>query len=363
MNSIDTQLKIISSCLHKLDVDNVTVQHFDIKNAEAALSGYVQDLLNEIAIRQQKREYVFKSEIDAFYTTITSYYKNQELSDEQSNSHALANKLVDIESKVDQKFGHLSKDKNKKRIVKKGSFLQVLFSVNNTLSYLAMKLDHIAFIDEQDFIQKIGLPVENKIFKACKVNYLENGVVNESVLVFDTNSTPAQYWSDEFLSLNPKKDDNTNTERAIRHIVRKLDCIKIVSMPDYHALRNTAITNFKQNTGDNFDYIKFVENTFTNYVPYNNGEVMESKMKHLIDELKKIPDSPKESFDTSFKCIPSAVPYRKRNKIDLSKEITLSYEENISNLDDNIWSEFDKDKQQYVVIKVDATDPIFKTKP
>lgn len=66
-----------------------------------------------------------------------------------------------------------------------------------------------------------------------------------------------------------------------------------------------------------------------------------------MPKLRELPE--KKKFDSSFTLVPSEVPY-KRSSIRLTKEITISYDDDIENLEDKIWAEETYDGQKLVVV-------------
>lgn len=349
MAAIQTQ-RIISTALHQVDVENNSCKCVAIPSTNDELEKYLSELLIEIKEKPQRRAYDFLRETTELFTTLKIYSLQKDL--EESTSSNLANRLLTKEIETDKKYGHLSSTGSGH--VKKGSFLQFMYREGNVVSYLGVKIDHQSFLDETDFIKRIGLSLTNKIYKACLVSFDEAGSPS-NIYIYDTNAKPSVYWWKDFLELKELRDDTVNTKTAIEEVVRVISTIKNEFPSDYTILRNASIAAFKQQGEMRFDV--FVENTFANYVPDNPK--LSEKLPSLISRLSELPQ--KKNFDSMFSLVPTAVPFRK-SKIALSKEITLSLEEGIQNIDTKIWAEQTSDGRKLVVINSPSAFSQFKLK-
>lgn len=330
--------EILSTVLYHIDLDNQACTSLATINEYSDLSGYLKDLLKEINIRDQRRSYEFARDSTEFFTSLVSFNVTKNLSINPC-SQKIAERLLDKEIQTDAHYGHLSASGSGH--VKKGSFLQFLFREGGKLCYLGVKIEHQSFLDEDDFRKKIGLSIENKIYKACKVTWV--GEVPTSVLVFDTNSKPAIYWWREFLELKEVRDDSFNTRIASQEVVKILNSIKKEFPIDHTILRNATIAAFKQNGTMKFDV--FIETTFGKYVPDNI--LLVDKLPSLIRNLNDLPE--KKRFDTMFNLVPSEVSFNKK-KVELTKEIYISFDEGINDLENKIWAEESASGQKLVVI-------------
>lgn len=354
MNQVTTTelRRIVSISLYHVDIENKSNTSILISNENKGLENYLNDLLDEIKHKTQKRSYEFIRETTEFYTTLTSYFVNQNL-DINKHSKILADRLLDKELETELRYGHLAPAGTGH--VKKGSFLQFIYRDGGVISYLGVKIEHQSFIDETDFIKKIGLSIVNKVYKACWVTFTENGLPT-NVYVYDTNSKPSVYWWKDFLELKQTRDDKYNTRTAIESVVRTLDTIKHKYPADYTILRNASIAAFKQQVEMKFD--QFITNTFTNYVP-ENPELAEKKLGELVVKMNDLPNN--KNFDSMFTLEPKEVPYRKK-QISLSKEISLQIVEGIKDIDEKIWAEETSDGEKLIVIKSSDAFKNFKLK-
>lgn len=330
--------KIISTSLHQIDVEDKKFYNIKIKD-HTDLEDYLSTLLNEITKKEQKREYEFARSKTDFKLTLESYYKNKILQENEDSNH-FAEKLLGVEIDTDEAYGHLGRDEY--GVVKKGSFLQFMYEEEDNIFYLGVKIEHQEFLDETDFKKKVGLSVANKVYKACHVSYISN--IPKQINIYDTNSKPAKYWWNGFFELKVVRDDELNTKEASQEVVKVLLKYKKDFPRDYTYLRNAVITSFKQEGEMNYD--EFIKSTFENYVP--DDVKFKEKIAELIKKLKELPET--KGFDTKFTLKPNEVTF-KRQKINLTDEIDISYEENIPNINDKIWYEENSDKEKLIVIK------------
>lgn len=228
-------------------------------------------------------------------------------------------------------------------MLKKEVFLQFLYRDNSNISYLGVKIEHHAFLDENDFKKKIGLAIAKKIYKACKVSFNDTGTPYD-VFVYDTNTKPSTYWWKDFLELKEIRDDALNTRLASKEVIKVVNGLKKHHPADYTILRNAVVAAFKQQGEMKFN--EFIESTFETYEPEDAH--LKNKMPNIVGKLKHLPE--KKKFDSQFNLVPSEVPF-KRSKISLSKEITLSIDEGIDDLDEKIWSERSASGMKLVVIE------------
>lgn len=331
--------RIVSTVLHKIDIDSSTLQLIPISNQYSDLEDYLSDLLQEIQTKEQKRAYNFLRETTEFFTTLKSYSENQNLQTNTVSSN-LAQRLLEKEVITDNKYGHLGT--SGRGHVKKGSFLQFLYKNENNISYLGVKIEHQVFLDEEDFRKKIGISIANKIYKACKVDFDEQKNPT-TVFIYDTNSRPSTYWWNDFLELKELRTDSYNTKTASQEILKVINRIKKEHPADYTLLRNSTISSFKQN--GELKYDEFIDKVFAKYAPVDAN--LNGKLPNILNNLKELPN--KKGFDTQFNLVPSEVPFRKIN-YSLSKEISLTIEDGIDNISEKIWSEKTASGKELVVI-------------
>jgi len=354
MNSIvpNASARILSTTLHHLDMDTETCAAIPMPVERQDLELYLNELLTEINGRPQNRAYALASATTEFATSLQSFYGNQDLA-LNPQTKVLAERLLRVELTTEERYGHLNTAGTGH--IKKGSFLQFLYRDGAVITYLGVKVEHQRFLDETDLRAKIGLGESHKIYKACKVSFDDVGNA-QNALVFDTNTRPSTYWWKDVLELKQLRTDAFNTEQAVKSVMRVIAKVKAVSPADYTILRNATVHAFKQVGVLNFD--DFVTATFTQYTPIEPALSLELPI--LVDKLKELPT--KRNFDGQFTLVPASVPYR-RHTIAVSEEVSVSYNEDIANLSDKIWSSKTPDGQSVIIIDAPNSADKFTPKP
>jgi hypothetical protein len=330
--------RIISTSLHHIDLTGNECREMAAVLSDSDMEGYLADLLKEIRGKEQRKTFQFDRNSTEFYKSLISFTSTSTVSGNPASEH-LAKRLLEKELQTEERFGHLGS--SGRGHVKRGSFLQFLFQDVGLFGYLGVKVEHQSFLDENDFKKKVGLSIENKIYKACMVTFSEENIP-AAVLVFDTNAKPANYWWQTFLELAELRNDTFNTRKAVEEVVKVLNGLKKKFPVDHTILRNSTIAAFRQAGTMRFD--EFVVKTFEKYVPTDLD--LNEKIPQLVKDLQALPG--KKNFDSLFELVPAQVPFKKK-KVDLSKEISVSYDEGMVDLDRKIWAEV-RAGQKLVVI-------------
>lgn len=337
------EIKIKSISLYQINSAAAIKEEIKITGDFTDLNGYLKNLLSEIDAQEHKRSYQVQRETSEFSSALKEFALFDELV--VIRSEGLAEKLLQEEIRVDQEYSQLNKNKNKKGIVNKGSFLQFLYEVSGKNCYLGVKIEHQIFFDEKDFKKKSGLPESSKVYKACRVIFSETNF--EEISVYDKNAVPSLYWWSGFLELVVLRDDALNTQRAAKAIVKVLDAkVKKLHPEEYTQIRNAAIVALKQNKQINYNDL--VDDLLSRAV-FEDAN-FNAKIPEIISALKKAPTDPKEGFDLQFQGSPGAVQYRLR-KVGMGRNIFLTYPEEIENLNRFIWAKIDENGDKVVVVK------------
>lgn len=330
--------RILSTSLHHIDLVNSDCRQMAAVLSDSDMEGYLSDLLKEIRGKEQRKTYQFDRDSTEFYRSLVAFISTRTIAGNPS-SEQLAQRLLEKELQTEARYGHLGP--LGRGHIKRGSFLQFLYQDGGILGYLGVKVEHQSFLDENDFKKKVGLSIENKIYKACMVTFSTDGLP-ASVLVFDTNAKPSTYWWQAFLELTELRNDTLNTRKAVEEVVKVLNGIKKNFPVDHTILRNSTIAAFRQIGTMRFD--EFVAKTFESYVP--TDPALAEKLPKLAEDLHALPT--KKNFDSLFELVPSEVPFKKK-KIDLSKEVSITFDEGMVDLDRKIWAEI-RAGQKLVVI-------------
>jgi len=341
-----SEISIKSLYLYQIDSAAGEKREIKINGDLTDLNGYLKNLLSEIDSQEHKRSYKTQRETSEFSVALRDFALADCLV--EVKAEGLAEKLLQEEIRVDKDYGKLNTNKRKKGLVNKGSFLQFLYEVEGRNCYLGVKIEHQVFFDENDFKKKSGLPESSKVYKACRVIY--SGIDFEEISVYDKNAEPSVYWWSGFLELIVLRDDALNTQKAAKAIMKVLDAkVKKNHPEEYTQIRNAAIVALKQDKQIN--YYDLVDDLLKNTV-FEDAE-FNAKIPAIIASLKKAPEDPREGFDAQFQGVPSAVPYRRR-RVELGRDIFISYPEDFSDLNDCIWAETNEKGEKLVIVKSEA---------
>lgn len=337
------EIKIKSISLYQINSAATVKEEIKISGDFTDLNGYLKNLLSEIDAQEHKRSYQVQRKTSEFSAALKEFALFDELV--ALRSEGLAEKLLQEEIRVDNAYGQLNTDKTKKGIVNKGSFLQFLYEAAGKTCYLGVKIEHQIFLDEKDFKKKSGLPESSKVYKACRVIF--SGTDFEEISVYDKNSVPSVYWWNGFLELEVLRDDELNTQRAAKAIMRVLDAkVKKLHPEEYTQIRNAAIVALKQNKQINYNDL--VDDLLSKAV-FEDAK-FNAKIPEIISALKKAPADPKDGFDLQFQGSPGAVQYRQR-KVGMGRNIFITYPEEIEGLNSFIWARIDDNGDKVVVVK------------
>lgn len=343
--------EMISAVFHGLDADADSVTKIDTVETDD-LHGYLTGILSEIESQVTKRSFKFASERSEFCSTVCQSAASGDFSS-CDDGGVLASRLLRIERSTDERYGHLGQSTG--GVVKKGSFVQFLYKENGLFRYLAVKIDHQQFLDEDTFKIRLGLAVKNKIYKACRVRF-NAALKPEDVFVYDNNSKPSAYWWDRFLELEVVRDDSSNTKTASTEVIKYLERkLKDKYPVDHTRLRNAAIVRFRQKGV--IDYPAFVDSLLGAYVPADEslGPVVEK----IKSDLLALPE--KRGFDTQFELTPGDVSFRV-HKVKVRSDVVVQYDEGMQNIDEKIWYEESLAGKKFIVIDAEEGYQAFTRK-
>lgn len=227
--------------------------------------------------------------------------------------------------------------------VKKGSLIQSLVRVSDTLYYILSKVEYMEFLDRKESNIRTGLPLEQVILKSCLIKYDEVGICD--IKIYDSGNTIADYWSKDLLELVEISSDEANTSASFTSIDRVLGrYIKENYKSDYTLLRNSLIGYYNQNS--KFEFTSLIEKVFKNYQP--NDITLD--MDKIIEKVEKLPENKK--FDRVFDIVPKAIRARKKRTIEINPNIELVLKDSTENLKGTIKGTKGKDGEYYLNIRV-----------
>lgn len=241
-----------------------------------------------------------------------------------SFSDSIALKLLSEEQQAQQRIAAMGKQ------IKLGSLIQALIKrENDEYMYIVAKVEHSEWYDGESLRKNLGFPSEKKnVWKSAVFPMvIQDDVSFDSVHVYTDNE--AKYWAQQFLELNEKRNDHTNTVSAFDAIEIELKRrVRRQSERDYYYLRNALIQTLKCKQQINY------EDMIDSLVGHYQADEPELKMNELKNVLLALPE--KKNFDRQFITVPDAIKKRRKLKFPVTNAIELSIEEGTANYRDTI---------------------------
>ena len=199
-----------------------------------------------------------------------------------------AGKRLLLKEKEAQKgIEHLNKE------IPKGVFISALLEENNGFKILLAKAEHLDFLEEELFVKKTGLPVDNKVYKSFLGEFNADGDLTK-MYVFDTGrSKIAKYWYHDFLEVEEEVTDETNTEEAFSSIRKILNEVREEFPSDAVFLHNSIRGEFKTKE-KKFELEKFINEKVERFVPKDEGFPVDK----IAQKIRKAAE--RGHFDSSF---------------------------------------------------------------
>jgi hypothetical protein len=328
-------MKILFSSLYQIDHASKSIINIDIAKESKDLHDYVDKLFSDILNNESSRKFQFHSTSTEVRSSIEKFLQNEF----EEPSRVNAERLLRIELKTQEDIAKLSIE------IQKGSLFQAVFQEGESIRILISKAEHSDFLDENDFRRHVGLPWEKKVFKAFIAETNEKREIT-SILVYDTNTTMAKYWWQDYLELSVIKSNEDNTRSAFEKIEKKiLNPIKIDFPADYTILRNSSKGYFRSK--DEFDINDYVSNVLSNYSPVNRDFPIED----IVNRTRLLPE--KWDFDKRFTIVLREIDNKFIDRIKLTSEIDLVINGFVKNLQSVIVPATDPDGKKFIKIYSD----------
>lgn len=321
--------------LIKIDHDNNCVIEENIDDKDN-VRDYVMSIIDQISSNTGEREYEFKDNELTMKTLLEKVIKNQNRDDQ---SIAIANRLLATENEAEQKYQQITE-------IQRGILLIVYCKMaENEYKIVICKADYTEFIEESTGQRKNGLPTKKKIFKSFCANVSKNAgeyIIGKKV-TFDVNSSQAKYWYDGFLDLKACLDDAENTKRAFQYIKSKiLEPLRKEHPHEHLRLWNITVGYMRSDGEFSIDY--YADTILGQYHPEDNLD-----MQALISKVKLLPE--KWKFDNRFTKVPNEIKSKIRTEYDLTRDIKLSINEHIPDLDKTIVAHKDDEDNKFIMIR------------
>lgn len=325
--------------LVKIDHDNNCVVVESV-NEQENIKQYVMDMLAAISENVGEREYIFKDGEETMKIYLNSFITEDDKDEIILN---IAKRLLSKEKDAQIKYAHITQ-------IQKGIMLASLCKMTDReYKVIIAKADYSEFLEEASGEKRNGLPIKKKIFKSFIANVtIVDGVYSISKMVsFDVNSSQAKYWYNDFLDLEAKLDDETNTKKAFDEInARVLTPIKKESKDDYWCLYNATL-RYMRSEGE-FDIEYYANEILGQYIPTNPN----IKTKELSKKALELPE--KRNFDRKFTKVPKAIKKKIKAIIPLTEDISLSVADNSNpSLKNVIKPQEDEEGHKYIMVKSD----------
>lgn len=334
-------MEIIYHRLFKVDIIHQEVTLLEFAENDN-VNTYIMDLLQNVSENEGDREYIFEEGSLTMKTYLNQFLSSEE---RETTSENIANRLLQEETKAQEKIEHLKKQIHKGVLII--SYVQMTETENKVV---ISKADYNEFIEELSGDLSSGLPTKKKIFKAFIANVSNGGEIDEMtrLVTYDSNTTKASYWVKNFLELEEVRDDEKNTltaynaiKRDILNPLRRKDEYKA----DWLCLSNATIAYFR-GEGE-FDIAHYRDTIIGNYQPMETS----LEIDKLKEKITKLPD--KYKFDNRFTKKPKVVKDKFKNTITLSEEMDLIIKYDVANPKRTFKAQIDDEGRKYIAILSD----------
>lgn len=328
-------MEVLYIQLMKIDHDNncVTVEIID---EQENIKEYVMDMVSTISDNTGEREYSFKTGEETMKMYLHNFITEENKDIIVEN---IANRLLSKEKDAQTRYAHITQ-------IQKGIMLVALCQMTDRdFKIIISKADYSEFLEESSGKKKNGLPTKRKIFKSFIANITKvNDTFNiTKMLTFDVNSSQAKYWYNDFLDLEAKLDDETNTVKAFNEIkARIIEPVRKDSREDYWCLYNLTL-GYMRSEGD-FDINHYANNILGAYTPISP----KININDLKEKALALPE--KRKFDKKFSKMPKAIKNKFKTTVSLNEDISLSVNSNSPNLS-RVITPVDNGVDKFIMIK------------
>jgi hypothetical protein len=333
-------MEIIYHSLFKVDISEQDVQLQEFAENDN-VNTYIMELLQNVSDNEGDREYIFEEGSLTMKTFINQFISGE---DRDTTSEEIANRLLQEETRAQEKIAHLKKE------IHKGVLIISYVKMTETENKVVIsKADYNEFIEEISGNLSSGLPTKKKIFKAFIANISNDGENDEitKLVTYDSNTSKASYWIKDFLELEEVRDDEKNTltaydsvKRDILNPLRKKKEFKA----DWLCLSNATIAYFR-GEGE-FDIAHYRDTIIGSYQPMEDT----LDINKLKEKITKLPE--KYKFDNKFSKKPGVVKDKFKNTIKLSEEMDLIIKHDVAN-PKRTFKAYETEGRKYIAILSD----------
>lgn len=329
-------MEILQKNMHHIDFEEEDIIEVSIEGETAA--EFINNIINETFENEGTREYKQKSNYTEVISIIKDIIRHEEIenqndigggevavaTDTKALTNRIAEKLMESEIKAQEEIASIGK-------IRKGSLIQSLAKSNDdTYRYILIKVDHSTYLDKNDLVKRIGLPLEEKILKSCIIEYNLNKEIKR-ISLFDSTKKMANYWWNKLLELEPIRSDDVNTKTAMRKIKTTIKNSIESSSPSDYTIYNDKLKGYF-NTSQEFDIEEMIKIVIDSHTPKNES-INTNKLKEKIRAVAL------KQFDGQFKIDLGAIKNDKIEVYKLDERISLTLYDEIGNLPDKIIAE------------------------
>jgi len=322
---------VAKTSLHRIDLDKESIGDRVTITENNDFDDYVSNLIEDMYDSNRYKSYKFSSNETEVARQVLEM--NEEMWEEKSQ--IISERLLRSEKLAQERlkeFTHL----------RVGSLVQLLGRVDGKNILIVTKVDHNAYLDEENLKKHLGLPIHQRVQKTAIFSYEDKNTLGD-IRLSDTNKKISQYWWKDFLEVEELKSSESNTLtafNAIDNVLRK--DVRRKSKSDFWTLRNAVISYFRTNENCTFDTL--ISSIFDEYSPDHSELDME-------DVKKKISDLPnKYKFDSQFEISSSSIKAKIKNQIQLAENLELKITGHIDNLEKLIDTGIAESGRKYIRI-------------
>ena len=330
--------------LHNLDLEADELVRKEInEDFESYLREYITFSVTE---NDTKRDYSIPDE-----NTTVVHCVSEILSGVLSHSESIyeladsiARKLLTVEKDVQSGVAQMGIK------VQKGSVIQALIEDDDGYKFIVAKVEHLEFIEAENFRRDIGFPSDNKrVWKSAVIPIdFSDGVISFGTVKCFAK-TGENYWTHLFLEMEPAQTDEKNTKEVYAAVNRVLTRrVKTQSPADYTQLQNALIATLQSE--QQINYPEMIERLVGTYSPTDES----LDMAPVKEQLLALQES--GNFDTQFNSVPKAVKNVKKRKYPLTSSIDLYVKEGLGDIKRNIKAVREPNGDKYLKVLCENSD-------
>lgn len=285
---------------------------------------FLKDIVGEASLEENDdKQFKFASSdvemstiaIDIFHTKDNDEYGESIFN---SNVKKILERFVRIEKKVAERETLYK--------VKKCSFIVSFLKYENKFILFVGKFEPDEYYENESYKKTSGFSAKKtkRYYKITLVIFdeLENNKIETHVHVLETSIS--KYWTNDFLEAIELTNDETNTSRSFRYLDNVLSQnFKKYYPQDYREMRNTLISEFRNNT--EFKFNPFIEKVFSIQDPTCPLE----KLSTIKDRtIKRFND---KNFDKNFNIVQGVIKNRMSKKYIVNDDVTITNHTGLTN--------------------------------